>query len=137
MDLSFANSVSGYNLHFSRRSLCDRKYVLYLCVSGFRDDRTLSRVVNYRVRFYLYIKTPHLFANISVLIPWCCLYVYMGYPLLVLLTLTLLINMSTIKSWDIPMETFAIALSNSKISNQSLNWIFGSALGILLSTILM
>ena len=50
-------------------------------------------------------------------------------------TLLLVIDMSTIKSWYIPMKKIVIALSNSRIPYSSLHWIFGSGIGILLSTI--
>ena len=108
MELSFENSVSLYNLQLSQRSLCDRKYVLYHRVSGFRGDLTLSWVVDWRVYFALYSTIP----NISELIPWCRLYVQGEYPLLVILTLKLLINMSTIKSWASQMKKIAILHQN-------------------------
>ena len=73
MYLSFSNSVSVYYLKFSQRSLCDRNYVLYRHVSGFRADLTLSWVVYWRVLFSLSSTVPHFLANTSSLIPWCFL----------------------------------------------------------------
>ena len=124
-------------MQFSQHSLCDKIIILYLRVSGFRDDITLSWVVYFRFQFSLYSPIHHFLANISALILLCCLYVYVANPLLVLLFLTLIINISTINSWASPMETFAIALLNSCIPKSYLKWIIGGAHGTLLSKILM
>ena len=137
MDLSSASSVSVQNLQFSQRSLCGSKYILYCRVSGFRSDITLSWVVYWRFRFSLSSPIPHFLSNRSALIPWCRLSAYVTNQFLVLLTLTLLINLYTIKYWTIPMEKFYIALSNLWIPKSYLHWIVGSAHGTLLSTILM
>ena len=71
--LFFENIVPMQNLQFSRLSLCDKKSVLYLQVSGFRDDIKLSWVVDGRVRFDLSSPITHLLSNRSALITWCCL----------------------------------------------------------------
>ena len=75
--------------------------------------------------------------NISALIPWCRLSIWVANPLFSLLTLILLINLSTIKSWSSPMETFDIAISNSWIPKSYLYCIVGGAHGSLISTIPM
>ena len=121
MDFSFENSVSVHNLQFSWRSLCDRKSVLYPCVSGFSSYLILTWVVYLRVRFSLFSPIPHFYANRSALIPLCCLYVYVANPLLVLLTLTLLIILYAIKSWAISMERIAIVPSKSWIPKSFLH----------------
>ena len=135
-DLYFENSLHVYNLKFILRILCNRKYFLYFYISGFSADLTLYQVVYWRVHFYLSSTITHLHSNISVFIPWRRLSVYVAYPLIVLLTLTLIINLTSIKYWDSPIKKY-IPISNIWIPESSLQWMVGGYLVILISTIFM
>ena len=70
--------------------------------------------MDWRVRFSLYSSIPHLFSNISDLIPLCRIYVQVAYPLLVLLTLKSPINMSFIKYWVSPMYNLPLIYQDNE-----------------------
>ena len=85
---------------------------------------TLPCLVQSPILLPIYQRLYHVFA-----------YLYMLHILFFLLTLTLRINLSTIKYWASTIDTFSVALSNWWIIESSLHCIVGGAHGTLLSTI--
>ena len=135
--LYFVNIVSVLNLQFNHHDLWDSKSVLYCHVRIFINDLTFYFVLYSRVCFALYGIIPYFFAIRSVFKPWFILYVYVAYPILVLRNFTLVISLSYIRSWYIPMGVFHFPVVLIKPQVFSLNWMVWGVQGILLSTRLM